>query len=118
MPLSKRWSSYEPGHDRELPGNLGVYELGDEAGEVLYIGYAGGRSLLGLRGVLADHFSEREPNALIRERARSFRYEINQMYLTRWIDLLTRYRDAHGRLPPANLTGGPDIPTLGHFARS
>ena len=90
--------------------------------DVIIIGYgpvgATLANLLGLRGVLADHFGEREPNAVIREQARGFRFELNQMYMTRWIDLLTRYRDQHGDVPPGNRAGGPELPTLGHFSRA
>ena len=100
--MNKPWSRYTPGNERSLPGYLGVYELGDNEGQVIYIGYAGGRSPFGLRGVLTGHFGPAEPNPVIRERAAAFRYEVNQMYFTRWRELLLRYREAHGRAPEGN----------------
>ncbi len=118
MPLSKPWTSYEPGNDRALPGNLGVYEIGDEAGDVIYIGYAGGRSLFGLREMIPARFAESELNPALRGRARLYRYEVNQMYMTRWVDLLTRYRDEHGRTPEGNEASAEPLPRLGRFNRS
>ena len=115
MPLNKPWTAYQPGNDRALPGNLGVYEIGDEAGNVLYIGYAGGRTRFGLRETIPARFSESELNPALRGRARLYRYEVNQMYMTRWIDLLTRYRDEHGRPPEGNEASDEPLPRLGRF---
>jgi hypothetical protein len=115
MPLNKPWTRYERGHDRALPPNLGVYELGDTEDRVLYIGYAGGRSLFGLRGLIADHFGDAEPNPVIRDRAVAYRYEVNQMYMTRWQELLARYREDHGRVPEGNEAGAEPLPRLGRF---
>ncbi|MGH2588209.1 MAG: DUF7508 domain-containing protein [Dehalococcoidia bacterium] len=116
MPLTKPWRSPGPTMARDLPGNLGVYELGDAAGEVLFIGYAGGRSLFGLRGAIGGHFADDEPNPVIRERATAYRYEVNQMYLTRWKELLMRYQAAHGRLPEGNHAPGAELPRLGQLS--
>ena len=115
MPLTKPWQTFDPARQKELSGSYGAYEIGDEHGEVIYIGYAGARSLFGLRGKIAEHFSEREPNEVIRERARRFRYEVNSMYYSRWVDLLARYREDYEALPPGNLAGHEHIPTLGRF---
>ena len=117
MPLMKPWTRYEPGNDRAVPGNLGVYEIGDESGNVLYIGYAGGRTRFGLRERIVGHFGGPEPNPVLRDRARLYRHEVNQMYLTRWIDLLTRYHDAHGRLPEGNQASAEPLPQFGRFNR-
>ena len=35
---------------KKLAGNLGVFQLADDNGNIIYIGYAGGKSLFGLRG--------------------------------------------------------------------
>jgi hypothetical protein len=115
MPLRKPWETFDPSRLKELSGSYGVYELGDEAGEVIYIGYAGGKSLFGLRGKIADHFSEREPNPIIRDRVKRFRYEVNSMYYSRWVDLLARYREDYDKLPPGNEASDEHIPTLGRF---
>ncbi|MFN8558851.1 MAG: hypothetical protein U0531_16450 [Dehalococcoidia bacterium] len=115
MTLHKDWIAFGPEHERMLPGNLGVYEIGDAEGKVLYIGYAGGRSLFGLRGVIPPHFASAQENAVLRDHARVYRYEVNQMYLTRWIELLTRHRDLHGSLPAGNLASGQELPRLGSF---
>jgi hypothetical protein len=117
MPINKPWTRYEPGEARRLPGNLGVYELGDAEGRVIYIGFAGGRSLFGLRGLIGGHFGDVEPNPVIRDRAASYRYEINQMYMTRWQELLAQYRDAHGRVPDGNEASDEPLPRLGRFGR-
>lgn len=117
MPLKKPWETFDPDPKavRRLAGSTGVYELGDEAGDVIYIGYAGTRALFGLRGKLADHFSDSEPNPVIRERARRFRYEVNMMYYSRWVDLLSRYQEDHDMLPAANQHDPEPIPRLGRF---
>lgn len=115
MPLNKPWQSFDPAATKEIPPVTGVYELGDEEGNVIYIGYAGGREPFGMRGRIERHFSEEEGNAVVRERARRYRYEVNAQYLTRHIELLTRYRDEHGRLPEGNEAPGEAVPRLGRF---
>jgi hypothetical protein len=117
VPLNKPWTLYEPGNDRALPGNLGVYEIGDADGVVLYIGYAGGRTRFGLREAITACFTGTAWNPALAGRARSYRYEVNQMYRTRWVELLTRYRDAHGRLPAGNEAGTEPLPRLGRLSR-
>jgi hypothetical protein len=115
MPLKKPWQPYDPAESAKLPGALGVYELADEAGRVLYIGFAGGKSRYGLRSEITKHFAGESGNAQT-ARSRSYRYEVNQMYLTRWVELLERHRDGEGAgaLPPGNLEPGEYMVTLGH----
>jgi len=115
MPLKKLWDTYDPANYKSLSGSNGVYELADANGDVIYIGYAGSRATFGLRGKIADHFSERELNPVIRERAAQFRYEVNSMYLSRWVDLLARFREDFERLPEGNEASDEHIPTLGRF---
>ena len=115
MPLQKPWQGFEPARVKELSGSNGVYELADEHGNVIYIGYAGPRALFGLRGKIADHFSERELNAVIRAQARRFRYEVTSMYYSRWVDLLMRHREDYDMLPDGNQAATEHIPTLGRF---
>lgn len=110
MPLNKPWIPYHPDDDRTIPGNLGVFEIGDADGTVRYIGYAGGRTRFGLREAIPGYFST-DPHAA------TYRYEINQMYLTRWIELLSRYQNTHGTLPAGNLRPGEQLPRLGRVGR-
>jgi len=77
-----------------LPGHMGVFELADDDDEVLFIGYAGGRSLFGLRGEVNE--------VMARTRATQFRVEVTTAYLTRYRELLMRHRAAHGALPAEN----------------
>jgi hypothetical protein len=112
MPISKAWIPRDRLNPRELPGTIGVYELADSNGEVLFIGFAGGRSLQGLRGAIAGHFSAEEPNRVIREKAASARYEVTTNYLIRRLELLSRYVEDFGRLPEANAIAGESLPPL------
>jgi len=102
----KAWSEYAgvpvwgPEAHR-LSGSNGIYEIADEAGRLLYVGYAGSRARYGLRGKLMEHFSDRELNPEIRDKARFFRYEVTSSYLSRWTEVIGRYNQL-GRLPPAN----------------
>lgn len=116
MPINKPWQQFDPDSVKSLPGNLGVYELGDENGNVIYIGYAGGKSLFGLQGEIAKHFLASDGSPAARGQARYFRYEVNQMYITRWTELLILYREEHGSLPPGNEAPGAQRPQhLGRF---
>ena len=57
MPLAKPWQSWDPSRLKKIPGTLGVFEIGDANGAVLYIGMAGGRTRFGLRERIADCFA-------------------------------------------------------------
>jgi hypothetical protein len=98
--LQKPWQDLTPDAVRRLPGQLGVYELSDAQGRVLYIGYAGGRSRFGLRSELERALAEHA------EAAR-FRYEVNMQYLSRWEELLMLHVADHGGLPRGNATHAP-----------
>ena len=50
---------------QKLAGNLGVFQLADDNGNIIYIGYAGGKSLFGLRGEV-DACKHVLPNTLSR----------------------------------------------------
>jgi hypothetical protein len=84
-----------------LPAQLGVYQLGDAQGRVVYIGCAGGRSLFGLRGELERALKERPAGAA------RFRYEVNQQYTTRHRELLMLHLADHGSLPMINSADPP-----------
>jgi hypothetical protein len=115
VPIDKPWLDGRGLKASELPGTVGVYELGDADGVTIFIGYAGGRSLFGLRGVIGAHFGGDEPNPVIRERLTRFRYEVTTSYLTRQLDLLSRFNADHGGLPDANVLSSDALPPLARF---
>jgi hypothetical protein len=75
----------------ELPGTLGVYEIADEAGTVVDIGYAGAHAVFGLRTVLTPWLSK--PGRW------QFCYEVTSAYLTRFLELAMVHQAHHGDLP-------------------
>ena len=85
---------------------MGVFELANDDEEVVYVGYAGGRSLFGLRGELG--------HMLRHSKATLFRYEVNTAYLTRFQELLMVFVADHGRLPLEN--HAEDVPRLGRLS--
>lgn len=113
MPLKKPWQDATPRNLARTPGALGVYEIGDPGGSLLYIGFAGGRSRFGLRGEISSRVEPDAPEApSAASGAAKFRYEVNQMYLTRYVELLERELEASGALPPRNLLPGEYIPSM------
>lgn len=99
--LGKPWIALTAENVRALPGQLGVYQLADAAGAVVYIGFAGGRSLFGLRSELERALQQRPAGAA------SFCCEINQQYSTRYRELLMLHVADHGGLPPGNRADPP-----------
>lgn len=94
--LDKPWMPLTEENVARLTGHLGVYQLADDASEIVYIGVAGGRSLFGLKGALTDVLQ------LPPAGATRFRCEVNMAYHTRYLELLQAYRHDHGRLPVGN----------------
>ena len=88
-----------------LPGHMGVFELGDADGAVIFVGYAGGRSRFGLRG-------EIEAAAARCDGAAGYRYEVTTAYLTRYQELLMAHQAASGALPRHNAP----MPRLGRLS--
>lgn len=78
-----------------VPGQVGVFELADEAGHVCFIGVADARSLFGLRSAIEAGFTA-VPAAV------SFRFESTSAYHTRYRELLMVHKADHGELPQAN----------------
>lgn len=103
--LDKPWIALTTDAVRRLPGQLGVYELADERMEVVYVGYAGGRSLFGLRGEIERHLGD--------QGKRFFRVEVNQQYQTRWRELLMLHRAENGDVPALNRL--EPLPRLGRL---
>jgi hypothetical protein len=94
--LTKPWREFSAGEVARVPGQLGVFELGDDEGRVLFVGFAGGRSAFGLRTELQKHVDVPTGGAT------RFRYEVNMQYTTRYKELLMAHQARHGHLPPGN----------------
>jgi hypothetical protein len=98
--LVKPWEPLTAAAVRRLPGQLGVYQLADAEERVLYIGYAGGRTLFGLRSALEAALAQPKGAAL-------FRHEVTMQYLSRWQELLMLHVADHGALPALNAEDRP-----------
>ena len=105
--LDKPWKPLTAEAAARLPGQLGVYQIADDQGQVLFIGHAGARSTFGLRSELLREAQARSPGC-------QFRVEVNQQYRTRWLELLMVHQADHGSLPPDNAKNPP--PTLGRLS--
>jgi hypothetical protein len=92
--LDKPWKDLSAANVAVLAGELGVYQLADSHGRILRIGYAGGRTLFGLRSELQA--------ALVAGEAAKFRTEVTAQYLSRYEELLMVHAADHGALPPGN----------------
>ena len=130
MRIRKEWTAWDEAiQSKKLPGAMGVYELADGDQKTLYIGKASGKSPFGLRGELFRHFSTSDRLASenwdhprmgedlpsVRGNARYYRFEVNHNYYSRWIEILTRYREDHETLPPGNLEDPEQPPRLGRY---
>jgi len=99
--MEKPWIELTPEAVKALPGQLGVYQLADAASRVVYIGYAGGRTLFGLRSELERALKERPAGAA------HFRIEVNQQYTSRYQELLMLHVADHGSLPVVHAADPP-----------
>jgi len=90
--LDKPWLPLTEDRVAKLSGQMGVFQLADEGGRVTYIGFAGGKSLFGLRSELQKRIGA----------AAQFRFEVNNQYQTRWRELLMLHQAANGGLPELN----------------
>ena len=106
--MEKPWIDLTAETVKALPGQLGVYQLADSAGRVVQVGFAGGRSLFGLRSELERALKERPAGAA------RFRVEVNQQYITRHLELLMLHVADHGALPVVNQAEPP--PRLGRLS--
>lgn len=102
--LEKPWSPLTEEIVRLLPAQLGVYQLASSDGEIIYIGYAGARSLFGLRGELLARLGQ----------ATSFRVEVTASYLTRYRELLMLHHADNSCYPADNT--GDEVRGLGHLS--
>ena len=105
--LDKSWTPFDQAHVDAIAGHLGVYQLGNDRGDIVYIGVAGGRSRFGLKGELAARLADEMDDVSC------FRIEINMSYRTRHLELLQAFVHDHGRLPAANTD--VDIAALGRL---
>lgn len=103
--LDKPWRPLTAEEIARLPGQLGVYQVADAAGVLLFIGQAGARAPFGMRSELQRELAERGPG-------HQFRIEVNQQYRTRWFELLMVHQADHGRLPPDNAKNPPPLGRL------
>jgi len=94
MRLSKPWLHRDDVLE-QLHGNLGVFQLGDADGKVVFIGYAGGQSPFGLKGVVGEALAEHAGVTQVR-------YEVTTAYHTRYRELLMLHVADHHALPPLN----------------
>lgn len=94
--LEKPWVTLDAAAVRRLPGQLGVYQIAEPDGSIVYIGYAGGRTLFGLRSEMERWLKRREGKAT------RFRYEVNMQYMSRHQELLMLHVADHGSLPAGN----------------
>ena len=124
MPIRKPWTKPSAESIHAIPAVVGVYEIADAEGNLLYIGQAGGREPFGLRTRIALHFGfDRggdDANPVLRERAAQFRWEANQQYTTKRLEMLMQYQLDEGvEWPPAHPAGDwRDRPQLGRLRRS
>lgn len=101
--LTKPWIDLTPEAAAAVQGQLGVFQLANATGEVVYIGYAGGRELFGLRSALQRHL------ALGTGGATRFRYEVNMQYQSRHRELLMLHVADTGALPSQNTNDHPEL---------
>jgi hypothetical protein len=103
--LDKPWRPLSAEEAAGLPGQLGVYQIADTAGTILYIGQAGARSPFGLRSELQRELQDRGTG-------HQFRIEVNMQYRSRWFELLMVYKADHGSLPADNAKNPPPLGRL------
>jgi hypothetical protein len=105
LAMGKPWITLTSQSTGAVPAQLGVFELGDADQNIVYVGYAGGRELFGLRSALdaalAGTLDDLVDVADLPELCH-FRYEVTHAYLTRWEELLMVHRTLHGTLPVGN----------------
>lgn len=88
------WARFTKAAD--ISGSTGVYEIADAEQKTLYIGAATARDLFGLRGCISERISGTQV----------YRYEVTTAYLSRHAELLGRYHEQLGSLPPENESVG------------
>ena len=105
LDIDKPWQALSAENAGRLQGQLGVYQIADGSGKIVYIGYAGGKSLFGLRSELEKHVGNPAKT--------QFRFEVNMQYQTRYRELLMLHVLTHGELPELNR--GEQVGRLGRL---
>lgn len=95
------WQPLDRESVAKVGGHMGVYELSSPKGDVVFVGFAGGRSVFGLRGELEDKLASH------RDRDTWFRHEITTAYLSRYKEVLMVHVADNGSLPAENDAGEP-----------
>lgn len=90
--LEKPWCRLDQEGLSRVHGQLGVFEVANNATEVIYIGSADARSLFGLKGALQGWIGQ----------ADYFRIEVTTAYRTRHRELLMAHFADYGRYPERN----------------
>lgn len=90
--LTKQWLPLDQQSVDQLKGELGVFQLGNAAEEVIYVGFAGSRSQFGLRSEIEKHL----------KKAALFRIEVTSAYSTRFQELLMLHYADFGCYPSLN----------------
>ena len=103
--LDKPWRPLTAEEIARLPGQLGVYQVADATGAILFIGQAGARATFGMRSELQRELAERGVG-------HQFRVEVNMQYRTRWFELLMVHKADHGELPRDNAKNPPPLGRL------
>jgi len=106
--MIKPWVPLTAENVKKLSGQLGVFQLANAKGDVVFIGFAGGRSLFGVRSEVEKAMADPSLSAT------QFRVEINQQYTTRYQELLMLHVHDHGSVPTGNV--GKPLPTLGRLS--
>ena len=104
--LQKPWRALDRQELCNVSGQLGVFQLADDAQEIVYIGFAGGRSIFGLQGELEAKLGE----------ASFFRLEVTTAYRTRHREPLMLHHAEFGAYPVKNT--GDDVKGLGRLSVS
>lgn len=94
--MKKAWLELTLDNVAALGGELGVYELANEQEQILRIGFAGGRSLFGLRSELSKALEEYCGSRTF------FRVEVHCQYMSRYEELLMVHLADHEALPLGN----------------
>ena len=108
--LTKPWLALTRENVARLPGHLGVFQLGNDDGEVLFIGCADGRTRFGLREAVGSTLDSPV------EGATCFRTESTMAYHSRVRELLQIHLHDFGAVPSTNT--GLDESRLGRIRPS
>ena len=105
--MTKPWTALTRDNVARLPGHLGVFQLANDDGDVLFIGCAGGRTRFGLREAVGDMLDAPVAHASV------FRIESTMAYHSRVRELLQIHLHDFGTLPATNT--GLDARQLGRI---